>query len=418
MRISDLGRYALGVCATAMLASCGGGSGTPLSPSPAGVTAERTHVRPAYRVLYSFAGGSRDGDYPEAELINVNGTLYGTTEGGGTDCSASGGCGTVFTVTSAGKEHVLHAFKGTDGEKPCAGLTNVDGTLYGTTLGGGANDYGTVFSITAAGKERTLYSFKGGSDGEYSSARLTSVNGELYGAAGFGGSGSGSECYSEGCGTVFEVSVSGVEHVLYNFIGGSDGANPSAGLINVDGTLYGTTFAGGFGSGGSNIGTVFSITTAGNERALYNFKGMFGDGANPNAGLTYLDGTLYGTTTVGGDGGHGTVFSITTAGQERVLHDFKGKRDGSNPFDHLTKLNGALYGVTYNGGSYSAGTVFSIATSGAESVLYSFKGAADGAEPWAGLTDVKGTLYGTTERGGGAGCSDHQGCGTVFSLSP
>ena len=77
MKFSNFGGYALSFCAAAMLAGCDGGSGTPLSPSPAGFTAERTHVRPAETVLYSFKGGSGDGKYPVAGLITVKGTLYG-----------------------------------------------------------------------------------------------------------------------------------------------------------------------------------------------------------------------------------------------------------------------------------------------------------------------------------------------------
>ena len=96
-------------------------------------------------MLYSFEGGSKDGAYPEAGLLNVNGTLYGTTyEGGG----ATGG-GTVFAITTSGKETLLHSFTGSgDGEYPNAGLIDVSGTLYGTTADGGANDGGTVFLLS------------------------------------------------------------------------------------------------------------------------------------------------------------------------------------------------------------------------------------------------------------------------------
>ena len=92
------------VCvAAALLAACGGGSGGRLNPSPGGVTAERTHVRPAYGVLYSFEGGSGDGEFPFAGLLNVKGTLYGTTYFGG----ATEG-GTVFEITPSGTETVLY----------------------------------------------------------------------------------------------------------------------------------------------------------------------------------------------------------------------------------------------------------------------------------------------------------------------
>ena len=77
-------------------------------------------------------------------MINVGGTLYGTTADGGAN-----GKGTVFSVTKSGKESVVYSFAGgSDGAIPTAGLVNVRGTLYGTTAdGGGPNNYGTVFSI-------------------------------------------------------------------------------------------------------------------------------------------------------------------------------------------------------------------------------------------------------------------------------
>jgi uncharacterized repeat protein (TIGR03803 family) len=90
----------------------------------------------------------------------VNGQLYGTTFGGGThSCSGSGqGCGTVFAVSPSGKEKVLYSFAGgKDGEIPSAGLLNVGGTLYGTTQYGGTGKCpaytgtpagcGTIFTI-------------------------------------------------------------------------------------------------------------------------------------------------------------------------------------------------------------------------------------------------------------------------------
>ena len=96
--------------------------------------------------LYSFKGGT-DGANPYAGLTEVNGALYGTTYRGSTSgCTGSGGCGTIFKITTSGSESVLHAFDGTDGANPYAGVTNVSGTLYGTTLNGGAS-LGTVFKM-------------------------------------------------------------------------------------------------------------------------------------------------------------------------------------------------------------------------------------------------------------------------------
>ena len=405
MRISEFSRYALGVCAAAMFAGCGGGSGTPLSPSPAGVTAERTHVRPAYSVLYRFKGPPDDGAYPYAGLININGTLYGTTYRGGADSSY----GTVFAITTSGAESVLYSFDGTSGVLPAAGLINVEGTLYGTAYAGGANGQGTVFSITPSGTENVLYSFKGAGDGASPVAGLLNVKGTLYGTTFAGGAG---RCHggSYGCGTVFSITTSGTEIVLHSFKGKSDGEEPEAALINVKGTLYGTTYNGGkYCSGSYGCGTAFSITTSGKETVLHSFGGT-GDGDYPSAGLLNVNGTLYGTTAGGGTSSAGSVFAITPSGTETVLYSFSGSGDGVGPKAGLINVNGRLYGTTRDGGAHSYGTVFSITTSGTETVLHSF-GGADGKYPQAGLINVKGTLYGTTA--GGA-----KKKGTVFSLSP
>ena len=270
---------------------CTLGCGTVFSVTPAGA-----------EPVYSFKGGS-DGAYPDAGLINVGGTLYGTTSGGGAG-------GTVFSVTP-GPERVVYSFQGGgDGTGPFAGLINVGGTLYGTTNGGGATDSGTVFKVTPAGVETVVYAFKGGSDGAYPYAGLIKLGGTLYGTTQTGG-GNGYEG-GVGCGIVFSITPAGAETVVYSFKGGSDGAWPVAGLIRVGGTLYGTTWIGGNSANSSEgCGTVFKITTAGAEKVVYSFKGEL-DGAAPEAGLINVGGTLYGTTNRGGGGtvGYGTVFAV------------------------------------------------------------------------------------------------------------
>ena len=138
-----------------MVAGCGGGS-TPPSPSHAGVAVQRTHVRPAYGVLYSFKAGNDGRDPHAGTLIKVKGTLYGTTVYGGGPCRARCFGGTVFAITTSGNETVLHSFEvgSRDGKNPRSGLTDVMGTLYGTTVYGGvAPCYcGTVFKVTRSGE--------------------------------------------------------------------------------------------------------------------------------------------------------------------------------------------------------------------------------------------------------------------------
>jgi|HubBroStandDraft_4_1064222.scaffolds.fasta_scaffold00010_66 uncharacterized repeat protein (TIGR03803 family) len=318
---------------------------------------------------------------------------------------------------------VLLNFTGTNGEYPEASLISVNDTLYGTTYDGGQNSLGTVFAITPSGTQTIVYNFKGGpKDGALPEAGLIDVNGTLLGTSGGG---------AKGIGTVFEVTTSGNETILHSFKGGSgDGSFPVAGLVDVNGTVYGTTLHGG-GAGcrtrgpTSGCGTIFSIATSGMETVLHQFAGGSKDGEYPEAGLVNVDGTLYGTTPFGGGvgcrdvHGCGTIFAITPSGNETIIHNFGRAGDGANPQATLLNVDGTLYGTTHGGGRYNLGTVFKFTPSGNESVLYSFKGARrgkDGAEPVAGLINSNGTFYGTTYSGG-ANCADGRGCGTVFAVS-
>jgi uncharacterized repeat protein (TIGR03803 family) len=206
------------------------------------------------------------------------------------------------------------------------------------------------------------------------------------------------------------------ESVLYSFKGGTDGANPGAGLVlDAQANLYGTTING----GASNLGTVFKLDTAGTETVLHSFT-RIPDGANPQAALVRdAQGNLYGTTSLGGALGRGTVFKVDTTGRETVLHNFTGEADGGFPVAAglVQNAQGNLYGTTSAGGAYGSGTVFEVDATGRETVLYSFTWTrGDGAAPYAGLVlDAQGNLYGTTEAGGDLGC-ESGGCGTVFKL--
>jgi uncharacterized repeat protein (TIGR03803 family) len=209
-------------------------------------------------VVYAFKT-SKDGAFPSGPLLSVHGTLYGTTSGGG-----SGRCGTVFKVSTSGNESIVHAFSiSGDGCNPAGGLAEINGVLYGVTSYDAGNrcKCGAVFKLTTNGAEKVIYRFKGGTDGECCPfSGLIAFKGALYGTTGSGGVG----CSAfHGCGTVFKVTTSGLEQVLYAFHGGTDGAGPQAGLLALKGALYGTTAGGGgysCGYGGSlSCGTVFKI---------------------------------------------------------------------------------------------------------------------------------------------------------------
>jgi uncharacterized repeat protein (TIGR03803 family) len=251
------------------------------------LAAEATKLKE--KVLHSFGSGA-DGEYPEAGVIDVNGTLYGTTDEGGT----GGDSGTVFSVNpNTGTETVVYSFGLGTGVFPVAGVIDVKGTLYGTTLGGGSVGYGTAFSVNpGTGAERVLHSFGSGADGEYPEASLIGVKGTLYGTTYEGGN---PGCELSGCGTVFSVNLNtGAETVVYSFLDGTSGENPSASLIDVKGTLYGTTV----GSGTAGDGTVFSVNPqTGAEAVVYSFCSQqnCADGEAPYAGLIDVKGTLYST---------------------------------------------------------------------------------------------------------------------------
>lgn len=185
--------------------------------------------------------------------------------------------------------------------------------------------------------------------------------------------------------------------VLFDF-DDHNGDAPEAPVTALNGTLYGTTYLGGTGEGG----TVFRMTPSGDLRVLHKFTGS--DGFRPLGALTVLNGKLYGTTVYGGKYGLGTVFSITTTGQEGVLHSFAGGSDGEYPEQRLTVRDGNLYSTTILGGgggcSYGCGTVFQVNTAGEERVVYRFKGGNDGDGPESGLTLLKDVFYGTTAVGG------------------
>ena len=353
-------------------------------------------------VLHSF-GGTGDGASPGGSLVQgTDGNLYGMTTGGGANSE-----GTVFKITPAGVETVLYSFgaSATDAAAPYGGLIQAqDGNLYGMSSGGGTFGGGTIFKITTAGVETVLHSFGGSGDGMSPEGGLVQVsNGAFYGTTKGGG--------ANGYGTAFKMTTAGVESVLHSFGGGTDGINPYGNLIQAsDGNLYGTTELG----GGHSLGTVFKMTTSGVESVFHSF-GAAGDGSNPYGDVIQAkDGNFYGTTTLGGANGLGIVFKITSAGAETVLYSFGASgTDGTNPYGGLIQASdGNLYGLTQGGGASAEGTVFEITTAGTETVLYSFGTTAnDGSGPQHSLIQASnGTLYGLTPTGGA------NNLGVVFAL--
>jgi uncharacterized repeat protein (TIGR03803 family) len=230
------------------------------------------------------------------------GTLFGTTytgqTGRGRCVFGSGGCGTAWRLPSTHRLAFVYRFKGTpDGANPTGVVRDAAGNLYGVTQDGGIvgpqpcnNGCGTVFKITRAGNKSTLYKFQGGNDGAIPAAGdlALDANGNIYGTTEFGG---GNAC-SDGCGTVFRITPSGQETVLYSFQGGRD-SSPNGGVaLDGQGGLYGSTVL---------AGEVFHLDANGKETIVHTFS-CGADGCRANGDLVRdATGALYGTTSIGGD---------------------------------------------------------------------------------------------------------------------
>ncbi|MFZ0795115.1 MAG: choice-of-anchor tandem repeat GloVer-containing protein [Candidatus Korobacteraceae bacterium] len=296
--------------------NCTGGCGTVFKITPSGTLT----------TLHVFCTGNlpcADGSEPGPLMQATDGNFYGGTENGGPSNTCAAGCGTVFKITPSGALSTLYSFSLTDGSGPGGGLTQAtDSNLYGVTFAGGASDSGTVFKITPSGALTTLHSFDV-DDGEFPLAALVqATDGNLYGTTWLGGNSNLGTC-PIGCGTIFEITLTGTLTTLYTF-GGTDGGAPTAGLLQAtDGNFYGTTAGGGTAPNCTyaeitGCGTIFKITPAGVLTTLYSFcASTCTAGALPFATLVQAtNGNLYGTASGGGANdncyyGCGTVFSLT-----------------------------------------------------------------------------------------------------------
>ena len=404
-----------------------------------------------FTVLHEFTGGS-DGSNPYSSLVmDRSGSLYGAAPFGGSQmCETQNGigCGTVFKLahkTGGWVFSPLYGFTGySDGNNPVGSLAIApDGTIYGTTDGGGllncrdtfGDGCGTVFhlqppptfcrSFLCPWDQTVLYQFTGGSNGNDPLAGVVLDGaGNLYGTLYQGG--------ASQLGAAYEVSRSGsgwTESTIHSFAGGADGADPIAGLIfDGSGNLYGTTEFGG--SAGTctagGCGTVFQLAPSGSGWTLniiYNFPGSYN---LPLGGLIFdPQGNLYGTFADGVNG----VFELTpTNGNWTFTSLYTQDYSGLEAFRSTLARDSAgnLYGTAEYGGDFTncphgCGTVYELTPSGDDWIytqLYAFTGLDDGSLPVGGVVlDGDGNIYGTTYEGGAHQCGA-VGCGVVWEITP
>jgi uncharacterized repeat protein (TIGR03803 family) len=365
--------------------------------------------------LTAPAFGGSGPEHPDRAtlLLHTDGNFYGTTPDGGVH-----GHGTIYRVTPAGAVSVLVNFTGMSGPRtgsePFGGLVSDGaGALWGTTQAGGADDRGTVFKVdVSTGALTTLAEFSGEGApvaGGRPSTALVSDGNFFWGTTEVGG---GSDL-----GTIFKIhKTTGQLNTVVEFTGDgglAKGSYPSSELVSDgDGFLWGTTYAG----GAQSFGTVFKVETAsGALSTVVQFDGTgTAPGGAPYGGLVSDGlGFLWGTTSLGGSSGFGTVFKVNTStGMLSTPLEFTGNggtTPGSEPLGTLaTDGAGNLWGTTSKGGASGAGTIFKVSVStGAFSPVQSFTGAAGavrGLEPIAGLvSDGEGFFWGTTRLGGANG---------------
>jgi len=305
--------------------------------------------------IFNFcSNGCTNGQFPfNAPVLVDNGFLYGTTQGGGAAL-----LGNVYKITAGGTESNVYSFCVTtcdDGANPTSALIQAGGNLYGTTTS-------TIFKMTPSGALTTLFNYCNPNCGvngpPYPNGLVQGVDGNLYGTTGGGN-------FNQG--TIFKITPSGTLTTLHSF-SGADGSAPSGALVQgPNGDFYGETLTGG--KTGSNCaafgscGTIFKITSSGTFTTLHKFSGS--DGANPSSGLVLgTDGNFYGVTSENGPGDAGTIFQMNRAGKVTTLYSFcsqPGCQDGANPEGALMQAtSGTFYGTTKNGGTDTDGTIFSL----------------------------------------------------------
>jgi uncharacterized repeat protein (TIGR03803 family) len=314
-------------------------------------------------------------------------------------------CAGIFAQAQAVTTIYNFGDNGTSGATPWY-VTLVQGTngnLYGTTYNGGKDSVGTIFNVTATGSQKIIYSFKTGTDGANPTGGLTlGSDGNFYGTTQQGG--------SKSMGTVFKVTPSGTLLILHNFNSFIDGAFPwGPPILASDGNFYGTTSGGGI----NGNGIVYKITSGGVLTEVYKFDVTHG--AYPIAPPTQgTDGFLYIPVSEGGTSYCGTILKLSTSGVINNTYNFPCGSGGSFPIGPLVQASdGNFYSTTQDGGTNGEGVIYKVTPSLAVTVLHSFGTTfGDGTFPGAGLLlATDGNYYGSTSDGGA------NGDGTLFNTS-
>lgn len=296
-----------------------------------------------YVKIFDFSNAS--GSSPLGALFSDGTFLYGMTQYNGAN-----NFGTIFKIKpdGTGFSKLLDFDGTTNGQFPIGSFIS-DGTyLYGTTEQGGATGNGTIFKIKPDGTGFTkLLDFAGTTGGSSPLSSLVSDGTYLYGTTWGGG--------TNDYGTLFKIMPDGTGYAKLLDFNGINGMHPYSSLI-LDGTyLYGTTEQGGTNS----MGAVFKIKPDGTGYTkLFDFSGT-ANGKTPYGSL-FSDGTfLYGMTSLGGSNDDGVIYKIMSDGTGySKLFNFTGTANGASPEGTFILIGNFIYGMTGQGGTSNMGTLF------------------------------------------------------------
>ncbi len=330
------------------------GTGVVFKINTDGTGEKLLHTFEGWSIL-NMKGSKTDGAYPVGTPVLSGSTLYGVTGQGGSN-GFEYGMGTVFSVSTGGIDFkVLHNFGAyLDGSDPVGSLVLEGSTLYGMTEGGGTNNalQGTIFAIQTDGSGyHVLYNFDNNGGSPQGSLALAT-----------GGVGP-STLYGMTPGAIFRINADGTDFlVIHPFTAGSttDGYNAFGSVTISSHYLYGMTHEG----GQNNVGTVFELNLIGSVfQILHSFSlsdaaQPWGDLALSGGtlyGMTYYGVTNYYHSKTLPAVGSGAVIQINTNGSDyQVMHTFVFPAvvgDGSLPFGTPIVSGSKLYGMTSLGGS-------------------------------------------------------------------
>jgi uncharacterized repeat protein (TIGR03803 family) len=339
----------------------------------------------AITTLAAFAGFV--GQNPSGGMVeDSQGDFFGTAEYGGASDD-----GAIFELAAGSNTITLFAsFNGSNGSSPQGDLVeDGSGNLFGTTAYGGASASGTIFEVAAGSSTITTLASFNGTDGENPSDLSEDSSGDLFG-------------YADG--TLFELAAG--SHTITTFASFNSAEFPPNGpLMDSSGNFFGTT--------PGDDGTVFEVADGSSTiTTLASFNGS--NGADPLGGVIEdSSGNLFGTTYDGGASSDGTLFEVAAgSGAITTLASFNGS-NGELPQGRLVEdSNGNLFGTTTLGGAFGNGTLFELAAgSSTISTLVSFN-VSNGEFPTDSLLeDNNGNFFGIAPSGGVSGA------GTVFELS-